>query len=58
MGLELILFFTLVFMASLGYAGAYIHMHKEIRMREIEIEILHMYINQEMNNENKRTVRV
>ena len=58
MGLELIVFFMLVFMASLGYGGAYLHMSRQIKMREIEINILHMYISKELYNEERRTVGI
>jgi|TARA_B110000211_G_scaffold134655_1_gene154320 hypothetical protein len=58
MGLELIVFFMLVFMAGLGYGGAYLHMSRQIKMREIEINILHMYISKELDNEERRTVGI
>jgi len=54
----LVLFFMLVFMGSLGYGGAYLHMNRQIKMREIEINILHMYISKELGNEERRAVGI
>ncbi len=45
-------------MGALGYGGAYLYMHKQIVQREVEIQILHMYIEKEIHNERKRTLRV
>jgi|11_taG_2_1085331.scaffolds.fasta_scaffold12395_4 hypothetical protein len=58
MGLDILLFLMLVIMGALGYGGAYLYMHKQIVQREVEIQILHMYIEKEIHNERKRTLRV
>jgi len=58
MGLDILLFLMLVIMGALGYGGAYLYMHKQIIQREVEIQILHMYIEKEIHNERKRTLRV
>ena len=58
MGLDILLFLMLVIMGALGYGGAYLYMHKQIVQREVEIQILHMYIEKEIHNERKGTLRV
>ncbi len=58
MGLDILLFLMLVIMGALGYGGAYLYMHKQIIQREVEIQILHMYIEKEVHNERKRKLRV
>tara|TARA_R110000868_G_C10330987_1_gene714196 strand:- start:248 stop:418 length:171 start_codon:yes stop_codon:yes gene_type:complete len=51
MGLELVIFFMLVLMASIGYGTAYLQMRREIRVREIEIGILYHYIETGQSND-------
>ena len=48
----------LVIMGAVGYGGAYLYMQKQILQREVEIQILHMYIEKEVHNERKRKLRV
>ena len=49
--IDLVLFSMLLGMACTGYAGAYYYMIKHIRVRDIEISILHMYIDKELDND-------
>jgi hypothetical protein len=56
--IDLVLFSMLLGMACTGYAGAYYYMIKHIRVRDIEISILHMYIEKELDNDERRTVGI
>ena len=51
MGLELVIFFMLLLMASIGYGTAYLQMRREIKVREIEIGILYHYIETGKSND-------